>query len=144
MGSLDVDLALDGRRIQPAAYNTIRARLPEAGYREKTPGVSNIFVRDVEEMGQTITVKLDLVTGEHEGPASERSHEHIHGMSVSKLRGMDLALDHSVEVEVSGELPDGGEKRLTARVAAIPAFVCMKAIAMAERKKPKDAYDILF
>jgi hypothetical protein len=144
IGSLDVDLALDGRRIQPAAYDTIRTRLMEAGYREKTPGVTNIFVRDVEETGQAITVKLDMITGEHAGPASELSHEHIHGMNVSKLRGTDLALDHAVDVDVTGELPDGGIKQVTARVAAIPAFVCMKAIAMNDRKKPKDAYDILF
>ncbi len=144
IGSLDVDLALDGRRIEPAAYNTIRTRLLDAGYREKTPGVTNIFLRDVEETGQTITVKLDLITGEHAGSVSERAHEHIHGMNVSKLRGTDLALDHAIDVQISGELPDGGEKQVKARVAAIPAFVCMKAIAMIERKKPKDAYDILF
>lgn len=144
IGSLDVDLALDGRHIQPAAYNTIRARLLEAGYREKTPGVTNVFVRGVKQTGQTITVKLDVITGEHAGPASELSYEHIHGMNVSKLRGMDLALDHAVEVDISGDLPDGGKKQVTARVPAIPAFVCMKAIAMNERKKPKDAYDILF
>lgn len=144
IGSLDVDLALDGRRIQPAAYSTIQARLLEAGYREKTPGVTNIFLRDVAEISRTITVKLDVITGEHAGPASDRSYEHIHGMNVSKMRGTDLALDHAVDVDVTGELPDGGRKQVTARVAAIPAFVCMKAIAMNERKKPKDAYDILF
>ncbi len=32
IGSLDVDLALDGRLIKPAAYNTIRDKLLKAGY----------------------------------------------------------------------------------------------------------------
>lgn len=142
--SLDVDLALDGRLIRPAAYDTIKQRLTKAGYRPKTPGVTNIFVRDVTKTGQTVTVKLDLITGEHAGPTAERSYEHIHGMNVAKLRGTDLALDHAIKVSISGKLPDGGIKEVTARVAAIPAFVCMKAIAMTERKKPKDAYDIVF
>ncbi len=139
-----MDLALDGRRIQPTAYNTIRWRLLDAGYHEKSPDITNIFEREVERTGLTITVKLDLITGEHDGPVTVRSHQHIHGMNVSKLRGTDLALDHTIDVLISGELPDGGEKQVRARVAAIPAFVCMKAIAMTERKKPKDAYDILF
>jgi len=142
--SVDVDLALDGRRIQPAAYDTIKDRLIGAGYRLKTPGVTNIFVRDIGDTGQTITVKLDLITGEHSGPASQQPSQHIHGMDVTKLHGIDLALDHTIDVSVSGELPDGGVKEVKARVAAVPTFVCMKAIAMNERKKPKDAYDILF
>jgi len=77
IGSLDVDLALDGRLIKPAAYNTIREKLLKAGYRMKEPGVTNVFVRDVPAGSQTIVVKLDLITGEQEAPVTEASHQHI-------------------------------------------------------------------
>lgn len=36
IGSLDVDVALDGRLIKPAAYNTIRDKLLNAGYCHST------------------------------------------------------------------------------------------------------------
>jgi len=64
IGSIDVDLALDGRLIRPAAYNTIRDKLMKAGYRFKEPEVSNVFVKDVGCGSESIMVKLDLITGE--------------------------------------------------------------------------------
>ena len=144
IGSLDVDLALDGRLIKPAAYNTIREKLLKAGYRMKEPGVTNVFVRDVLAGSQTIVVKLDLITGEQEAPVTEASHQHIHGMMVSRLRGADLAFGHHLDVTVQGELPTGGHNAVTARVPTVAAFICMKSITMTERKREKDAYDIYF
>lgn len=144
IGSLDVDLALDGRLIKPAAYNTIRDKLLKAGYRIKEPGATNVFVREVPAGNQTIVVKLDLITGEQEAPVSEGSHQHIHGMMVSRLRGTELAFAHHLEVTVQGELPTGGQNAVTARVPTVAAFICMKSITMTERKREKDAYDIYF
>lgn len=144
IGSLDVDLALDGRLIKPAAYDTIREKLLKAGYRMKEPGVTNVFVRDVPAGSQTIVVKLDLITGEQEAPVTEASHQHIHGMMVSRLRGADLAFGHHLEVTVRGELPTGGQNTVAARVPTVAAFICMKSITMTERKREKDAYDIYF
>ena len=144
IGSLDVDLALDGRLIKPAAYNTIREKLLKAGYRIKEPGATNVFVREVPAGSETIVVKLDLITGEQETPVAEGSHQHIHGMMVSKLRGADLAFDHHLDVTVQGQLPTGGRNSLTARVPTVAAFICMKSITMTERKREKDAYDIYF
>jgi hypothetical protein len=60
------------------------------------------------------------------------------------LRGIDLAFDYSQETQVTGTLPDGGLNTVAARVVRIEAFVAMKGIAIAERKKPKDAYDVYF
>jgi hypothetical protein len=85
IGSLDVDLALDGRLIEPAAYNTIREKLLKAGYGIKEPGVTNVFVKEVPTGNQAIVVKLDLITGEQESPVTEGSHQYIHGMMISKL-----------------------------------------------------------
>jgi hypothetical protein len=56
----------------------------------------------------------------------------------------DVALDHAVEMRVSGVLPDGGVNEVRLRVAVITAFLVMKAFALDERKKEKDAYDIYF
>jgi len=65
-------------------------------------------------------------------------------MEIGKLRGADFAFDHAIEVDVAGKLPEGGHNKLKVRVPTVAAFVCMKSIAMSERKKEKDAYDIYF
>src|SRR5262245_21488353 len=90
MGSIDVDCALDGRRIQQAAYESIRKRLMCAGYKPESPHGS-IFFRDLP--GGTVSVKLDLITGESRGPRETEPNEIIQEMVVGKLRGTDLALD---------------------------------------------------
>ncbi len=139
IGSIDVDLALDGRKIQAAAYDPIRRRLLKAGYRQDPSGGS-IFYREVG----TLTVKLDLITGEGEDSEGTGLHTQIQEMIVGKLRGTDLAFDNSVSVSITGKLPDGSENVVRIRVATPASFICMKAHAMNERKKEKDAYDIWF
>jgi len=141
IGSLDVDVALDGRKIQPTAYDSIRQRLMAAGYTQQQ-GMPNVFYRDLE--GRSIVVKVDFITGEGDVPASEVSQTLIQEMSVGKLKGTDLALDHTIEIEVEGPLPSGAKNKISVRIATVAAFICMKAFALNERKKEKDAYDIHF
>ncbi len=141
IGSLDVDLALDGRKIKPAAYDSIRKRLIAAGYRPASP-TGSIFFRDVP--GGSITVKLDLITGEGSVPRDQESHALIQEMFVGKLRGTDLALDHAVSLTLAGAIPDGSVNEVHLRIADVAAFLCMKAHALHERKREKDAYDVFF
>ena len=65
-------------------------------------------------------------------------------MPVWRSRGVDIALDHSLEMAVAGSLPEGGDNEVWVRVAAITAFLVMKGFALDDRKKEKDAYDIYF
>jgi len=141
IGSLDVDLALDGRKIQPAAYDSIRKRLINAGYRPVIPNGS-IFFRDVND--GNIRVKLDLITGEGTSSRDQEPNALIQEMVVGKLRGTDLALDHVVSLTLTGELPDGAVNEVRLRIADVSAFLCMKAHALNERKREKDAYDVYF
>jgi len=144
VGSMDVDIAVDARKLdKDHVYETVRNRLTKAGYRPKE-GVPNVFFRDVEHSGETVEVKLDVITGEHDGPREQRSVVTIQGMPVPKLRGVDLGLDFFVTIEMEGKLPGGEEITRTVRIPTIAAFICMKAIAMQERLKDKDAYDIYF
>ncbi|MBI1830511.1 MAG: nucleotidyl transferase AbiEii/AbiGii toxin family protein [Planctomycetes bacterium] len=141
MGSLDVDLALDGRKIQPAAYDSIRKRLVAAGY-VQTSASGSIFFREMA--AGSFSVRLDLITGEGLVPRDEEPNALIQEMVVGKLRGTDLALDHAVSITVTGVLPDRSVNEVNMRVANVAAFLCMKAHALNERKREKDAYDIYF
>jgi hypothetical protein len=142
IGSIDVDLAIDSRQIPPHLYETIGNDLGRAGYRPTD--LPNRFEREVRIGGKSFTVKVDLITGEYGHPPAGGTHEIIQGMPVWRSRGVDIALDHSLEMVVAGTLPEGGENEVCVRVAVVPAFLVMKGFALDDRKKEKDAYDIYF
>jgi hypothetical protein len=141
VGSLDVDLALDARKLQPLAYESIRRKLVDAGY-QQSEEVPNRFFRGIK--GTTLQVKVDLITGEFPDIAAKDTHIQIQELPVWKAHGVDLAFDYQQEVPVEGVLPDGGHNRVVAKLPTIAAFLCIKAITLGERKKEKDAYDISF
>lgn len=141
MGSLDVDLALDPKKLEPLVYESIRKKLIDAGYQQAAELPSRFF-RDVKD--GALQVKIDLITGEFPNLGEQGRQLQIQDMAVSRLRGIELAFEFQQGVEVEGVLPTGGHNRVVARLPTIPAFLCIKAIAMSERMKPKDAYDIYF
>ena len=138
MGSLDVDLAVDVRGISRQQYDTILHRLIEAGYTQARNG----FLRRVK--GAQEPVKLDLITGEYVDDAASRVPARLQEILLGKLRGTDLAFEVFEEISVTGEMPDGGTNTVKLRIVRIEAFIVMKAFAMSDRTKAKDAYDIYF
>jgi hypothetical protein len=56
IGSLDVDLALDVRKLKPLAYESIRRKLLNAGY-QLAADLPNRFFRNIK--GTTLQVKVD-------------------------------------------------------------------------------------
>jgi hypothetical protein len=141
IGSLDVDLALDARKLEPKAYESIRKKLENAGY-QQYPDMPNRFFRSIK--GTSFQVKVDLITGEFPDIAAGGTHFQIQELAVWKAHGIDLAFAFQQEISVEGALPDGGHNRVTARMPIIAAYLCIKAITLSERKKEKDAYDICF
>jgi len=49
-----------------------------------------------------------------------------------------------VEVTIEGELPGGGRDRVVVRVAALVPWLVMKGMAMHDRIKEKDAFDVYY
>ena len=47
-------------------------------------------------------------------------------------------------ITIEGRMPDGSVNQVTGRLVAPEAFILIKAIALDERTKDKDAYDIAF
>ncbi|MDO8737426.1 MAG: hypothetical protein Q7J17_00440 [Candidatus Deferrimicrobium sp.] len=66
----------------------------------------------------------------------------MQGIQARKVRGCDLAFDSPREISVEGELPGGGKDTVNVRVAAIVPFLVMKGMALTDRLKEKDAWDI--
>jgi len=143
IGSMDIDLALNHLKIQDG-YKMIEELLISRGYYQEWGKQPFIFFRDVPVKGQTIKVQVDLLSGEYEGTGKSRRHQVVQGMKARKVRGCDIAFDMAEEVSITGEIPGGGQDRVTVRVASIVPFIIMKGMALDDRLKEKDAWDIYF
>lgn len=143
IGSIDVDLAVDAGTLPNYIYETIARELSAHGYRNDPHGPPARFLRDVERSGRTFTIRIDLLTSLEEGSAAA-GHRLIQGLPIWCAGGIDVALQHSVTTTVSGTLPDGGVNSIQVRVASAAALITMKGIALDERLKEKDAYDIYY
>lgn len=143
IGSIDVDLALNHRNLQEAGYSTIQALLLGRGY-EQDPRQPFIFHRTVTVRGKPIKVEVDFLAGEYEGTGPKHRTQPVHVGRARKARGCDLAFDLFVETEISGVLPDGGRDQAPVRVSSVVSFLAMKGMALHDRLKEKDAWDIYF
>lgn len=141
-GSMDVDLALDHRVLAEAGYKTIADILLSHGY---TQGAQPfVFVRTIKADDREIKVEVDFLAGEYEGTGRSHRTQHVQDIRARKARGCDLALDMCEEMVVVGELPGGGRDSATVRVAGIVPFIVMKGMALADRLKEKDAWDVYY
>lgn len=144
-GTLDVDLIVDPLGVPEETYRTIAETLRERGYwQEPRPKQPFQWFREIEVDGEPVTVEIDLLA-----PATARSggrshrHEQIEGEPLARRTvGAELVREAYVEREFAGTLPDGRPNRIRLRVASVAVVVVLKALAMAERDKPKDAYDL--
>ena len=143
VGSIDVDLAVNHRNLREAGYATIQALLSRRGY-EQDPRQPFIYHRTVVVNGNAIKVEVDFLAGEYEGSGAKHRTQPVHEGRARKARGCDLAFDLYVETNIEGELPEGGREQARIRVSSAVAFLVMKGMALHDRLKEKDAWDIYF
>lgn len=144
VGSIDIDLALDHAKIRAEGYRLIEALLTARGYYQEPGKQPFIFFRDVPLGDAVIKVQVDLLSGEYEGTGKKHRTQTVQGIKARKARGCDLAFDLFREIPVAGEIPGGGVDRVTIRVASIVPFLVMKGMALEDRLKEKDAWDIYY
>lgn len=139
LGSLDVDLAVAPSALAGDAYQSILKRMLAAGYSHGSAPTR--FVKHV--VGAPMPVKVDLITGQYQ--AGEKSAAiTVNELRIDSLRGVDLAFQACDEIDVSGAMPDGTQNAVRVRIVRPEAFILIKAFALDERTKDKDAYDIAF
>ena len=142
VGSMDIDLALDHRELTEAGYRTMQQLLVERGY-EQGPQPF-IFYRQVDVGGRQVRVEVDLLGGEYGGTGRGHRTQKVQDIRVRKARGADLAFDSPVETTLEGTLPGGAKDTVKLRVASLVPFIVMKSIALDERLKEKDSWDIYY
>jgi hypothetical protein len=144
VGSLDIDVALNFSKIPDHAYQTILKAFLNRGYRQDKEQPFRFFRKVKVEGAEPINVEVDLMAGEYGGTGKGRRMQKVQDVRSRKARGCDLAFDASIIVTIEGELPDGGKDKASFKVAGIVPFLVMKGMAMYERLKEKDAYDIYY
>ena len=144
VGSMDIDLALNHLKIQEEGYKLIEELLTSRGYYQEADKQPFIFFRNVPSGDSFIKVQVDLLSGEYEGTGKAHRTQAVQGMKARKARGCDLAFDMVREISVEGEIPGGGLDRVTVRIASIVPFLVMKGMALDDRLKEKDAWDIYY
>jgi hypothetical protein len=143
IGSNDVDLALNHRKLTESGYRTIREHLLRRDYIQRLDQPF-VFLRTVTINGREITVHVDLLSGEYGGTLKKHRHQRVQDVMPRKARGCDLAFEDVEAVKLEGTLPGGAKDSVTVRVAGIVPFIVMKGMALADRMKEKDAWDICF
>jgi len=145
VGSIDIDLVIDPAVITEDVYATVADLLLERGY-QRSPNVLYQFLRTITAPGggQQHTVGVDFLTPE--GPESRgRSHRHRTiqpGLNARTLDGAEVALSHNFPLQIAGLLPGNGWTEVVINVADLVACLALKGIALGERYREKDAYDI--
>ena len=144
-GTLDIDLALDFQHIRDDTYETIVQVLTDRAYYQKQGDQPFRFYRDIEgASGRRIIVEINLLAGEYGGTGKGRRHQAVQDARARKTRGCDLVFENAVKIALVGRLPGGAENKVAVKVAAIGPFLVMKGMALWERMKEKDAYDIYY
>ncbi len=142
VGTLDVDLAVDFQRFPDETYQSVLQALASRGYRQDRSQPFR-FRREVPVVrGETIIVVVDLLAGEYGGTGRSRRTQPVQDARARKARGCDLAFDKPEVMAVEGRLPEGGRDSVTVRVASVVPWLVMKGMALADRVKEKDAYDV--
>jgi hypothetical protein len=61
-----------------------------------------------------------------------------------KAPGVDIAFEIPEMVTVRGRLPGGGEDAVEVKIASIGSFIVMKGMALKDRLKEIDSWDIYY
>lgn len=142
-GSIDIDLALDFNHISDTSYKTILELLDERDYKEgKQPFIFNRTVKS--EKGIEYTIQVDFMSGEYGGTGKSHRTQRVQNVRARKARGCDLAFESNFPINISKKMPDGSRNEVTIKVADVIPFIVMKGMALDDRYKEKDAYDIYF
>jgi hypothetical protein len=142
VGSIDLDIAIDPTIIDSKRYATIVEIIGGRGYEPRKDRMGNViefsfsksFVSDIE-----YTISVDFMTPNFEGHRHREVQQDLHART---MRGCSLVFEHFLEYEIAGALPSNGETSVTIKIADIVGCIATKGIALGERYKEKDAYDI--
>jgi hypothetical protein len=144
IGSIDVDFVVDPGQVGEDEYATIVELIKAVGWQE-IEGKRFSFERTFPGAdGNARKIKVDFLTLAPDEP--DRSHRHRPiqvDLQARTMRGAELALTRRTSGHMQGPLPGGAETEVEFLMLDVVGCLGTKGIALGERFKQKDAYDIV-
>jgi hypothetical protein len=144
IGSIDVDLALDVKRLGDGRYAEVVKLLLDTRRYEKTDQPFKLCAKvDLDDENPHVVVDVDFLKAagkvrKFKGPPLMPEFRPL------DADGCEAAFRSPERVTLEGPMISGAQNRVQLRVASVADLLLMKAYALAGRDKPKDAYDICF
>jgi hypothetical protein len=145
VGTNDLDLALDLVILDRERYEQIRELLLRAGFKPDESQEGALIRQRWRHAEANSTVDFLMPLSQEADLSSRGKLQHLTAdFAAIKMLGLDLALQNKVMIEMGGR--DLQNRQVTRRVpvCAPHVFVMLKAIAMKNRDKQKDAYDLYY
>jgi len=144
VGSIDVDLALDAEKLNQGRYaEMLRLLLGSGRYRQGNQDFQFVTEVDLGDREPPVRVEVDFLAP-RDVKTGKNKPQLIKDFRVLKADGCGAAFHSPLTMKLVGRMIGGAKNTVSLRVASVPDFLVMKAIALAKRDKPKDAYDICY
>ena len=143
VGSIDVDLALEAKRLGGGRYAALLRALADTGrYWPAADPFALSTIVDLGDGGPAVHVNVDFLkpVGVDLGAVSSGASVQIQPLEVA---GCEVAFDPPDFPAIPGPTADGNIASLRLRVVSVAGFLVMKSHALS-RDKPKDAYDLCY
>lgn len=148
---LDVVVGVAVEADDEAAYRTLQKNLTESDFRpSRDPDTGRELTFRWERRVDDITVCLEFFCPVGDGAPGRLKRNPGEGVgsqiSAIRMRGAELAAADFIMVHLSGDtLDDGGiRENVPVKVANVLPMLVLKSLALQERDKDKDAYDIVW
>ena len=144
VGSIDIDLIVDPDRISNDEYQTIVELIGETGWKQ-VPGKPFTFERKIygkDAVERDVTV--DFLTPQQKNEGREHRHWGVQSdLRARTMVGAELGLSHNYWYQMKGEMPNGAVTEIDFKMLDVVGCIGTKGIALGDRYKHKDAYDIV-
>ena len=144
VGSIDVDLALDAEKLAEGRYADLLKTLLDTRRYEQADEPFKLYADvDLEDGQPPVRVDVDFLKSP-DARTKKNKPKFTKNFRPLDANGCSAAFEHPELVIITGKMIKGKTNRVQFRVASIADFLIMKSYALANRDKPKDAYDICF
>jgi hypothetical protein len=143
-GSIDVDLLLDAEKLANGGYAALlQLLLDTRRYRQGSKSFQLVAEVDPGDANGAVIVEVDFLA-----PRGSKLDKHtpklIPDFRVLEVDVLTQVFDAPTELKLPGKNIAGAENTVRMRVVTGVDFLVMKAFALRNRDKPKDAYDICY
>jgi Nucleotidyl transferase AbiEii toxin, Type IV TA system len=144
VGSIDVDLALNAGMLGDGRYADLLNLLLDTRRYERGDKDFQLVTRvDLHDGEEPVRVDVEFLASTDIKLQKNRP-KLIEGFRVLRFDECAVAFVGPESIRVEGRTPSGAHNAVQLQVVSVPDFIVLKAHALANRDKPKDAYDLCY